>query len=354
MNEQRNDFLDILKGSLITLVCIGHANQYVVHQNSGFFYDPLFKAIYMFHMPLFMAVAGYLSYSGITRTNGGIAYVSRRVIALLIPIFVWTLIEHSWRHFLLGKPVTVAVIMGYTGLDRLWFLWVLIESIVLMAVAVKCGRYRIIVLFMFFAGMFYLPDTSHFYLLKYVYPFFLAGYFCAGIDFPRVFHVNIAWIVLPLGVASIICFLIWNQQTYIYISQMALTRENVGNILFRWLAGVIVSLFFLFFLFFVHRFLSGNVKKLLIWAGQDSIYIYIFQTYVFIFLFSMAARFFDPVTNRPLGTLLSITIGCVVTLFCLGAGRLVAKRRVVDMVLFGKIRHNTLSGPETNGSVSKS
>ena len=65
----RNDFADYLKGVLIFLVACGHLIQFVGCQDSDCYYvDPLFKAIYMFHMPLFMAVSGYVSFRAIART----------------------------------------------------------------------------------------------------------------------------------------------------------------------------------------------------------------------------------------------------------------------------------------------
>lgn len=65
----RNTFLDFAKGVLILLVVIGHAIQFVTYHNLDFWGDPFFKAIYMFHMPLFMAIAGYLSHPGIIKSK---------------------------------------------------------------------------------------------------------------------------------------------------------------------------------------------------------------------------------------------------------------------------------------------
>ena len=62
---KRNPFLDFLKGILIVLVTTGHTLQFLVHQGQGFWSDPMLKAIYMFHMPLFMGVSGYVSYRGL-------------------------------------------------------------------------------------------------------------------------------------------------------------------------------------------------------------------------------------------------------------------------------------------------
>lgn len=59
----RDISLDIAKGVLILLVVIGHGFQYAFGSNYGqsglFFINPIYRAIYMFHMPLFMFISGY-------------------------------------------------------------------------------------------------------------------------------------------------------------------------------------------------------------------------------------------------------------------------------------------------------
>jgi fucose 4-O-acetylase-like acetyltransferase len=51
------------------LVVYVHIIQYVVYNGKGFFQDQIFKAIYMFHMPLFMAVSGFLSFYSIQKST---------------------------------------------------------------------------------------------------------------------------------------------------------------------------------------------------------------------------------------------------------------------------------------------
>lgn len=86
-------FLDFSKGMLILLVVIGHAIQYVAYQDKGFWQDPIFKAIYIFHMPLFMAIAGYLSYRGIAGSTNLSLHIKSRAISYLLPIFSWAIIS---------------------------------------------------------------------------------------------------------------------------------------------------------------------------------------------------------------------------------------------------------------------
>ena len=63
---KRNNFLNILQGSLIISVVFGHALQYgngnLFLQSEVYWKHPLMRLIYSVHMPLFMGIAGYLSF----------------------------------------------------------------------------------------------------------------------------------------------------------------------------------------------------------------------------------------------------------------------------------------------------
>ncbi len=60
----RNQYVDSLKGLCIFLVIFGHCLQYgsgAVFLSDGEYWENLgMKFIYSFHMPLFMAISGYL------------------------------------------------------------------------------------------------------------------------------------------------------------------------------------------------------------------------------------------------------------------------------------------------------
>ena len=64
---ERNKNIDFIKGLLIVLVVLGHGLQFGFgsgYKNAELFFDDyLFRAIYTFHMPLFMFIRDYLFYS---------------------------------------------------------------------------------------------------------------------------------------------------------------------------------------------------------------------------------------------------------------------------------------------------
>ena len=333
---QRNTSIDLLKGFLITLVCIGHTCQYLIHINQGFWQDPLFKAIYMFHMPLFMAVAGYLSYRGINATQSHIKYIMRRAISFLVPIFVWLIMEQVLRLLLTGHLNAPNVIIT-SGLQMLWFLWVLIGSIILTSIATATGKYRPFMLIVLFLGTLALPyDILIIYMFKYLFPFFVTGFYFAKFDFRPTPPIKLKFLTFILGLGSFACFLMWDKSTFIYTTKMSLSLDNLPNVLLRWLFGSIVSGFVVLSIYHYSSAIPKKLKKILIMAGRDSIYIYILQAYTFLLIFRIAKRFLHPVSNIFFGDLLAIIIGFLVTCLCLVFGRIISKNKYFNRILFGK------------------
>lgn len=80
-SNSRNIFMDCLKGYAIYLVVLGHAIQTF---DTDWKTNPLSIAIYMFHMPLFIAISGYFSYSSITHTRFRIL-LKRRFVQIMVP-----------------------------------------------------------------------------------------------------------------------------------------------------------------------------------------------------------------------------------------------------------------------------
>ncbi len=76
--NERNATLDCVKGLAIFLVVWGHCIQFLFSDVSqSYFQNPVFKFIYTFHMPLFMAVSGYL-FSDSERKYSGFDLLIRR------------------------------------------------------------------------------------------------------------------------------------------------------------------------------------------------------------------------------------------------------------------------------------
>lgn len=116
LNQHRREpFWDVLKGILIYLVVLGHFVQYGT--TGDFWQHPLFRGIYIFHMPLFILVSGYFGVHSLSRP--WIPFLRKLFIHLLIPIAVFYLCQLLILSLYCPKQPLVDYFRG------MWFLWVL-------------------------------------------------------------------------------------------------------------------------------------------------------------------------------------------------------------------------------------
>ena len=131
MASKRNPAIDVIKGGLMILVMLGHLS------SRGVDYDPFKWSLYSFHMPMFMALSGYMMSVERMREGGLWPLVQRYwwrmilpwavVFVVALPIyFNWDVVRalvHPWNH-LWFIPVLFAfiVIAVAVPLDRKWLL----------------------------------------------------------------------------------------------------------------------------------------------------------------------------------------------------------------------------------------
>lgn len=120
---KRIDYIDEIRGIAILLVIIGHIIQFNGIKTN----NPVFEFIYSFHMPLFFAISGYITQKVTTITNikQYIIFIKKKFIALIIPLFTWSLIinkfflKEEWNTLNWSDIQNVLISPG------LWFLQVL-------------------------------------------------------------------------------------------------------------------------------------------------------------------------------------------------------------------------------------
>lgn len=342
---KRNEFLDYTKGILISLVVIGHVIQNVAYQNNYaiFFDDPFFKLIYIFHMPLFMAISGYLSFNTINKSKFSTITVSK-TRSYIVPIFVWSIALTAARVVLKEEFVIENFLSTYlkVSLNALWFLWVL-WACILILVGIKrinARKTRLLSLFLIaiitFATLFILPEINHVDMLQYMLPFFISGYLFSSreVSFMRLLkHPFLRF--LP-AIVSILIYALWSTDTYIYTTGMSLESSNLPNILLRYVGGFSLSIMFLqlFHILFNYtpKFYCDHIKN---W-GSDSIYIYILQTYFFVIAAKVSHSFLPMIENALISLVMSLSIGIPVTALCWLIGSYISKNKLLALLLFGK------------------
>jgi len=332
----RNPFIDFLKGALILLVACGHAIQYAGYRDEGYWENPVFKGIYLFHMPLFMAVSGYVSFASLGRRPLGEVLVLR-FRQLIVPIFASAVVCQVVLHLIHPRVTLVHFPREVVGqaIYSLWFLWALFAATVMAAVLRHFGRDTVFHASLSLVGVLLLvPEYANFHLFKYTLPFFWMGYFTArrvrdkGAPFP-------AWTVgrsclLVLLLLSAVCYLLWTTDTYVYLTGMKLNADNGYRILLRTVTGVIVSGAVLSQLW---RLYQNWPSPALIAFGENSLAIYILQGFIF-----GALEFLDhPWRNTLRFTLLAApAIAVLVVVTCSAIGRWCVRVPVVAELFFGR------------------
>lgn len=136
----KNRYIDFLKGITIILVLFGHSLQYGSGQEylaEGLYWDNLvMKGIYSFHMPVFIAVSGYLFAFSVER-KGVRACIMKKIRTLMPVCASWSVILLVYDRFCgIKMPfrLTLKRLFVYFLTD-FWFLWAIVFCVVCTAFA---------------------------------------------------------------------------------------------------------------------------------------------------------------------------------------------------------------------------
>nr|WP_271614995.1 nodulation factor fucose acetyltransferase NolL [Bradyrhizobium sp. CCBAU 51627] len=240
--------LDFIKGVLIILVIVGHLIQYILYQNEGFWDSACFKWIYMFHMPLFMAISGYLSCRALLVKSFTQA-IGDRATQLLVPMLFWCSLLESLKFTVFPRstdaPGTVLQLLNeFVG--TYWFVWAAFICFILTKTISIFNRWSPPwTLFGSVILVVLAPLTfSIFPLIKYMYPFF-----CLGFSFAQsrerwtsIMRSHRLFLIMSASIAAMMCFLAWRNDTYVY-NNLALVQDlqSAKNVLLMFLGSAAAS-----------------------------------------------------------------------------------------------------------------
>ena len=328
-NAGRNDYLDQLKGMLILLVVYGHTIQFLVYSRSeDFWYDPVFKFIYIFHMPLFMAVSGFVSYGSMGRYTAA-ETVKRRFLQLIVPILCWVVIYSSVQAIVAVAAARISVeralallpgVIVAEAVDGFWFLQCVFYSTVVVAVLRVIGVDRAVAFGVLSVLMLFLPDMYVFdHMFRYTFPFFCMGYALAKWRNDVLpLQVSPYW-VLPGIAVSLISYTIWTKASYVYVTGMELTGGNLFQVPFRYVSGAAVSAAVLVLTSLAYRTFNAKILAAL---GRFSMSIYILQTFFFVMAGGSAPLFERHVLlSLTVAPLLAVVIALSLYYLALGIRR---------------------------------
>lgn len=320
----RDPYWDVVKALLISLVVLGHAVQFA--RGGNFWGDPLFKAIYLFHMPLFVMVSGYFAIQGIKKH--GRRYLWRTARHLLIPslfnpmVYIALRAARSYWH---GQTPTMW--WGFVLLMA-WFLICIFEcgvfTWVLLRFKSMWWRVAWFVIPMLLAMV--CPVFPHAGQFTFLYPFFLLG---AWVHARRCKLGNV-WIGLASLAVYIGVFCIFRDNWYVYRSPMASLPDNpdvVAVYLVRMVGGIAGCFLFLF----ITRHLTMLTRsRLLQKLGGSTLAIYLLQIYFWDFVWIAHCP------NISIWMCFPLTAGVVI--LCYGVHQLLKRVPVLCFLMFGELR----------------
>jgi fucose 4-O-acetylase-like acetyltransferase len=180
--SKRLEWLDAARGIGIILVVAGHVERGLAAVGIGDHWAWFDFAIYSFHMPLFIFLAGVNVVMPLAR--GRESFLRGRVEGIAYPYLLWATLTYCIWHLVngAGEPFRVADIVRHLALSPpspFWFLYALFVFSCCYAIVGNRIAIFIPVLLMFALGEFYQNDTIVHQLLHFPLYFF-AGVHLSG------------------------------------------------------------------------------------------------------------------------------------------------------------------------------
>ena len=336
---KRNTFLDFMKGVLIILVVLGHSIQH----GSGYaflenrFYDNIVvRFICSFHMPLFMAIAGYFSYFSFQKYDVK-KYILRRFGALVPVIFSWGIITftlHCFKH----HSITIDVLGGY--LLSLWFLWALLVASFIIPLTEKYtkGVLKIITYAVILILAFITPDNYNWNLYKFMLPCFLLGFYTAKFKWYNYLK-SFYWYITG-AVIWVLLIPLFTDNAYIYISGFSLVYSKLSAAtqfsidMFRYIIALAASVAVLGGGYILIKFYGkrGEYPRLIKWTvycGKYSLAIYILSSLQLSVLYTLTSSLHQ-------SYLLNLFETLIIVIICLAVRKIIGISKIAARILLAE------------------
>lgn len=325
MKTNRLLFYDYLKGYAIFLVVLGHVIQTF---NPDWKTDNIFIGIYMFHMPLFIAISGFFFVKSAEKSTIG-ALIKRRFVSIMLP----SLTMGALDVILIGG----AKIMKHKSLDLLyftdllftglWFLTVLFVLTVIGMVLYKKLRGRSfyfgwLVVWLFF---YVLPDVWVFNQIEFLLPFYVFGIIGRNIKWEKM---NACISVLAL-IGYCICFSLFTFDDTMYLmGSECFSLNYIYGTSLRLASGIFGILCSLAFVGCLSNF-GDRVYKLAV-VGSMTLPIYVLHQKFLIVN--------NVIRLQTDNYILMILLALILVVIASEIYKIFSKNRYIALLLFGKVK----------------
>ena len=324
---------------------IGHNIQYgsdsSLRLTGEFFEHPLFKFIYSFHMPLFALISGYLCH---IRDNESVfGFLMRKVRVFFVPILSWVCVEFFIKTIIGLQDLSSLKLFITSFFSQLvysyWFLWAMLLSSIAIWIFEKyfnCNMWIAIVAIIF---SMVIPNKLNSNLYVYVFPYFLLGYMWKkrskeGNLSLKQSNAALVAVTLVFG----ILLTSYNYNSYIYMTQIYLFgtlgwKNQIITNLFRWVIGLVGSIFVVLLCYRIENKLHRYVKGFLMYLGKNTLGIYIVSNIFNVYLYKV---FYKVIENTYLQNEIIWGIETVIVLIlCIAICHVLKKSKVLCTLLLG-------------------
>ena len=267
------------------MVLVGHAIQYCYGAEyflqGAYYCNPIFKFIYTFHMPLFMAVSGYLLQQTLThRTELEVA--KRRLRQLGLPILSFGVLAFAikWAVHPTFDIIGCAKELLSTIVGNLWFLWALLYNQLLLLLIRRMGD-KVWMYVLAGVLIYFIPDNSYIPArYTFLYPFLVVGYMTGNTPLIGYMQRRISASMLVLYVGALYAARtsladVWGWGMLGSVLHTAM-RQLIAFFALGWILPLLYG---------VYKVCSAKrIIRLVMDAGQNSLGIYYFQTLIFILI----------------------------------------------------------------------
>lgn len=329
MERNRNQYVDVLRGIAICLVILGHTQQMLC--KGDFWGNPLFKGIYMCHMPLFIFISGIFFKDSLFKGDFH-SYFKKQNIRLLLPNTSWWMIFSILTlgaDWIQQKEFDATFFLSsYTII--LWFLPVLYFINVIMGFFTyynskkKFIKYSGIAYLFIYLCIVLMPDINVIPYLKFLFPFFVLGMFFKKI---KSFLFNNQWLSIILITLYLSLGIIWKSDFYVYNTGFNLfsIHDIIINSV-RFVAGITGICLFMYITHLVSRL--PHAAKILSALGMMTLPLYTIQQLIF--------RLLTKCSNLGGNYPMTLIIATFVVLISIGVYKILRKIPYMNTFLFGE------------------
>ena len=324
----RDPFWDVIKGIAVLLMLLGHSIEYGMgaeyFESKAYMNNQFFQFIYGFHMPLFMSVSGYFFYKSIQKRNL-CEFAKKLCTQIVLPILSFCVVAFFLKYGgELSSMGLTSILKSFivTCIITLWFLWAYLYSSTLLGICNKLKVDSWWVQLLIVIILYCTPDIFNTGNFKYMYPFFLLGYYCRKYDW--LSHINNY--NLQVGLASFLVYFTlmnfcYTSDTLIYTTQIYLFKgDGVLMHLYNDILRLVVGFFGVVGCVTLIKHClnvntNGKVAKMLVELGCRSLGIYCFQDMVVKYVPEIAPPNMQYIT-MPATFLVLLVFSYIATIIC--------------------------------------